>query len=455
MADIEAMAYPLPEDILVRKLSGDLEGALALIDVYLDEMRAPELNARLELEKLVIARLPDNYPYTRAQALDMARAAIPGLSEGEFEELERRADIAYAYIGREKRYFSEFLPSLMRLRPELAARAGRAPAPGNPLLDGAIERLRAGGELGYALSMRARLRVCDGAFAPGVYRALLPLPARTAQQSNIRLISASPGLAGVGDERAEARCAFFERRMDASEPFEVEYEFEARVRYFDGALPAPDAPLYPDAPEPCADDLAELPGHIVFTPYIRRLVARITEGAASPLERAWRIYDYVTGSVRYSYMREYFLLPPPIAEYAALGLKGDCGVQALMFITLCRASGVPARWQSGLYAAPGDVGSHDWAQFYAPGWGWLFVDCSFGGAARRAGSRERWKFYFGNLDPYRMAANSRFQADTGFGMRFGRNDPYDNQRGECESERRLMRPDELEAERVVISAREL
>ena len=47
MRDIEAMAYPLPEDILVRKLSGDLAGAQALIDIYLREHRAPELEPRL------------------------------------------------------------------------------------------------------------------------------------------------------------------------------------------------------------------------------------------------------------------------------------------------------------------------------------------------------------------------------------------------------------------------
>ncbi len=159
----------------------------------------------------------------------------------------------------------------------------------------------------------------------------------------------------------------------------------------------------------------------------------------------------MTGHVRYSYMREYFLLPP-IAEYAALGLKGDCGVQALLFITLCRIAGVPARWQSGLYAAPGDVGSHDWAQFYAPGWGWLFADCSFGGAARRAGNVERWKFYFGNLDPYRMVANSRFQAPLRPALQFGRNDPYDNQSGECEGETRSLRPNELCKAREVVEA---
>ena len=51
MQAIEAMAYPLPEDILTRKLAGDLDGALKLIDVYLSEDRAPVLAPRLLLEK--------------------------------------------------------------------------------------------------------------------------------------------------------------------------------------------------------------------------------------------------------------------------------------------------------------------------------------------------------------------------------------------------------------------
>ena len=35
---------------------------------------------------------------------------------------------------------------------------------------------------------------------------------------------------------------------------------------------------------------------------------------------------------------------------------GDCGVFALLFITLCRIAGIPARWQSGLAVRPGRVG---------------------------------------------------------------------------------------------------
>ncbi len=53
-----------------------------------------------------------------------------------------------------------------------------------------------------------------------------------------------------------------------------------------------------------------------------------------------------------------------IADQCAKTLRGDCGVFALLFITLCRIAGIPARWQSGLAVRPGRVGPHDWAMFY-------------------------------------------------------------------------------------------
>ncbi|MFQ9701621.1 MAG: transglutaminase-like domain-containing protein [Enterocloster clostridioformis] len=47
----------------------------------------------------------------------------------------------------------------------------------------------------------------------------------------------------------------------------------------------------------------------------------------------------------YSFVRSYFTLTD-IPQYAASSMKGDCGVQALLFITLCRETGIPARWQA-------------------------------------------------------------------------------------------------------------
>ena len=42
------------------------------------------------------------------------------------------------------------------------------------------------------------------------------------------------------------------------------------------------------------------------------------------------------------------------------------------------------------------------------------------------------EFYFCNLDPMRMAANSAFQQDFEVAPKYPRHDPYDNQTGEAE-----------------------
>jgi len=77
----------------------------------------------------------------------------------------------------------------------------------------------------------------------------------------------------------------------------------------------------------------------------------------------------------YSFVRKYSTIIN-IPEYAALNFKGDCGIQALLFITLCRCVKIPAKWQSGLAVTPYHVGCHDWAQFYVEPYGWLFADPS-------------------------------------------------------------------------------
>ena len=48
------------------------------------------------------------------------------------------------------------------------------------------------------------------------------------------------------------------------------------------------------------------------------------------------------------FARDYFQIDD-LGEYCAVNRKGDCeALQAPLFILLCRVSGNPARWQSGL-----------------------------------------------------------------------------------------------------------
>ena len=193
---------------------------------------------------------------------------------------------------------------------------------------------------------------------------------------------------------------------------------------------------------------------MVFTPYLRSLLEEILQGEKNPVNKARKIYDYVTTHVMYSFMREYYCIEN-ISEYAAVNLKGDCGVQALLFITLCRMAGIPARWQSGLYVTEPYTGCHDWAQFYIAPYGWVFADLSFGGSAYRAGEMERWNYYFGNLDVFRMVANSDIQSELMPPKKHLRADEIDNQIGEIEFEDRGLLRSQLEAEQELLEMTDL
>ena len=250
----------------------------------------------------------------------------------------------------------------------------------------------------------------------------LPIPIEDAQVKAFRLLAVSRPDAEIAPPDYPQRTV----RMTgpAEQPFFVEYTFENHVRYVkpDPALALSQQPSF---------YTEEYPPHIAFTPYLRMLCDEIVGEEKNPIGKARKIYDYITGKMMYSFMRGYITMPN-VSEYGASCMKGDCGVLALLFITLCRIAGVPARWQSGVYIAPGDEGMHDWAQFYAAPYGWLFADLSFGNSAYHHGNMEQWDFYFGNLDPYRMPANSEYQHDFFRPMRHLRYDPYDNQDGEAE-----------------------
>ena len=99
---------------------------------------------------------------------------------------------------------------------------------------------------------------------------------------------------------------------------------------------------------------------------------------------------FLTMKVRYSFMPAYFS-QESIAENCARNLTGDCGVQTLLFITLCRCAGIPAKWESGWAAEPGFCGAHDWARFYVVPYGWLYADVSYGGDAAQLGEHLPYK----------------------------------------------------------------
>lgn len=426
---VDSLSMPLPEDILKRKWAGDLEGAVAAIDIRLQEDLPEMLRARLICEKERIRRLPTQYPWRREQALQKLQELIPGMTSEDLDKWELAGKVDFIYIHGEKRYFLRFHKTLAKY-PELVRKAGREGSSASPWLDPMIKTIKEKGQLRRRITLATSVYCDEDAFVPGEYLVHLPFPAASAQQSEMTLLEGDPD--GIGPEDAPARTAWWKHEVKSWQKFAIKYSYVSCIKYADPLhAPAPAEPLYPNALPPCDDDLAESGAYIRFTPYLRALAADLAKGETTPVGKAWKFYEFVTTKVKYSFMRDYFQVDD-LGEYCAVNLKGDCGLQALLFIILCRIAGIPARWQSGMSIDDDYVGSHDWAQFYLEGWGWLFCDPSYGGGAYRNGSAERHAFYFGNLDPMRMVANREYQAKLVPEMHALRVDPYDNQSGEME-----------------------
>ncbi len=422
----------LPADIARLKASGELARAVRLIECELDAGTRPELAPCLRAERARMLRTPLDFSVTRERAVAQVREEWPEFGEDDLDRLVDHGRVDWRLVEGEQRFLPSFLDALRKYPEEMPGMA--CPAPDRAEQLAVIAEMRERGAAERRVRVRAGIAAGDDVRVgpeTGV-RCWLPLPASCPQVCDVRLMGATPG-ARVAPADAPQRTAYWDAR--GQREFFVDYEYTIRAPYVDlwceNPVLADVDGRFGEAPAPAVADVSEQRPHICFAPYLRELAERLFSGIAADdqLGRARAAYDWVTNNVDYRFQPAYLLLDG-IADSCAKSLRGDCGVFALTFITLCRLGGVPARWQSGLYVAPGDVGPHDWAMFYVEDLGWLWADCSFGSSARREGDEDRRRFYFGNLGPWRMVANSEFMAPLTPACEVLRNDPFDNQVGE-------------------------
>ena len=430
--DMRYLNVPLPEDLMKLKWGGDYERLISVIDRRLaDETLPAPLRKRLQLERILAARIPSQYPYSYEDALELLRANIRDFKDEELETLWEENTADWIYINGRVQFHELFFDNLMKTRDDYGARflgTMEDNEKNAALLRENVRLMEEHGGRTVHMRLLTRLsltpeaeKACMGKTAH-VY---MPLPVEYAQVRNLRLLGFE-GTAGepvsVDNGSYPQRTARFETVIRGGEVWQTEFEFDNETVFRN---PDPSQVLFS---QPSFYTGEEAP-HIRFTPYLRELTRSVTEGEENPLLEAEKIYRFITSQVKYSFVRSYSTVED-IPEFTAANRKGDCGFQALLFITMCRIAGIPARWQSGLYATPLTVGSHDWAQYYVAPFGWLSADCSFGGSAFRQGDEKRRAYYGANLDPYRIPYASQFMHSFSREEEGLRDDPYDNQSGE-------------------------
>lgn len=423
--EIKYLSVSLPEEIKYYKYAGDFDGELAAIARYGLRDMPHALRRRLYLESLIAAAMKEDYRLTGDEIVARVKEKYPHFGK-EALDICRERGFADFILRDGKEYYQNSAASniLGSCGAYLRSLEGDSASPEpNTFRTENIKIMKERGSRAFRFRVRMSLSLSPKAEREGkILRIHLPYARECGEQSEVTFIASSDP---VVISSASQRTAYIETPCVAGKEYFVEYSYVNRATY---RKVAPER-VTRELPE--GDFLSEKAPHIVFTPYLRALAETIAGEEKNPYLLARRVYMWVTENISYSYMRHYFCLEN-IAENAALSGRGDCGVQALLFITLCRILGVPARWQSGCSIRPGHFGDHDWAQFYVAPYGWLYADPSYGGSSFRNGDSEAHEYYFGNLDCFRLVANSEFQSPFSPPKSYVRRDPYDNQDGEAE-----------------------
>lgn len=390
-------------------------------------------------------RLLTDFCLTEDQVKDYIRKYIPDVTDEQMREWEASNALECMVLDGEKRYFRNAGPNLFRVdsvcRDIKIAKEGTALSGSEKVnQENLPEIISAVYEGGNAVVVPKRMRVTytltvdtNAVPAGKMIRCWLPYP-RTdqARQQDVRLISASEPKYVFSPESSCHSTLYMEKRAAEGEPtvFSETFEFTSNGEWHN--LKPEDILPYDTTTALYQKYTAEREKHIVFSPRLRQLAAHLTAGETNPYLKAKRIFRWVNDYFPWASAREYSTIEN-IPEYVLDHRHGDCGQVSLLFITLCRISGIPAHFQSGFMMHPQAWNLHDWAEIYFEGIGWVPVDQSFGIPTFASNADEEY-FFLGGIDSWRMIVNSDYGMPLVPAKKYPRSETVDFQRGEVEWE---------------------
>jgi len=431
------------EQIDAEEAAGNFEKAANLIDLYIAENDLPatsiyELNAR----KDIMHRIRLDFRRDRAAVEEFIKNYYPDVDDEMLTKWENSGVLEYKIIDGKKWYYNRAAPNLFRLDKEAIARKAEIDKPdGNEkaVLKAHLPEVvnilsKSGKTQAPAVKMRVKYEVTlqANAIPEGeVVRCWLPYPREdNRRQSDVKLLSVNDDNYVISPEQYAHRTIYMEKTTKKDEPlvFAIEFSYQHAPEWFN--LQGKTFQPYDTQSELYKTYTAERQPHIIFTDSIKAISERILSDEKDPYQKVKKIYEWIYYNFPWSGAREYSTLKN-IPQYVLENRRGDCGQVTLLFMTLARYNGIPARWESGFNMQPGRLNLHDWSEFYIEGMGWIPMDQSFG-INEYADNDEIKDFFINGIDAYRWIVNTDFSQPLFPNKIFLRSDDVDFQRGELE-----------------------
>ncbi|HEX2963997.1 MAG TPA: transglutaminase-like domain-containing protein [Ignavibacteriales bacterium] len=422
---------------------GNFTKASKMIDslVASNSLTIAEVND-LKFEKDKMDRVRLDFQKTADDILKYVKKYYPEADNKMLEKWEKDYSLESAIIDGQKRYFNRAASNLFLINKKAKLQKAKVEGSKDALKDFLkthVPQVVKDSEEGkskvtdpvkmhvtYTLTVKPNV-VPDGE----TIRCWLPYPREGKErQTDIKLLSVNDKNYILSDKDNLQRTLYMEKEAVKDEPtvFRMELSYTCSSEWFN--IEPGHVKPYDKSSELYKTYTSERAPHIVFSENIKKLSKQIVGRETNPYLKARRIFKWINDNIPWAGAREYSTLEN-IPEYALKNRHGDCGIKTLLFMTLARYNGIPAKWQSGWMMHPVEVNLHDWCEAYFEGYGWVPVDQSFGIQDYAKDNKVKY-FYTNGLDSYRYTVNDDFSKDLSPRKEFPRSETVDFQRGEVE-----------------------
>lgn len=384
----------------------------------------------------MMSRIKNDFRYTREEGKALLLKKVPDATDAQIEEWKQKKYLETRIIDGKEWWFRKTISNFSLLNKELYAN--------EIVIDLNNDYAPIHQNCEYILSLKSdnnnvrnwkRVEATFFIEVPAntvpngeIIRAWLPFPFDNGRQRNFKLISSSS--TPTHSTNSLHHTIYMEQKAFKNKPtrFEIKLSYEVGAQVFHkGDILRNLKPYNTDSELYKKYTAQELP-HMIVTEKMLNLAKSIVGDENNPVIQASLIYDWISGNYPWAGAIDYSTIPC-MPEYVLNIDHGDCGQVSLLYISLLRSLGIPARWESGWEFPTLDAGYHDWAEIYFEGTGWVPTDVSRG---RPTHNQPFQDFYKTSIDGFRFATNEGISGEFSPKKKYIRCETVDFQAGEVE-----------------------
>lgn len=417
-----------------------------------------DLNFKIE----VMDRIRKDFNKDDSTIFAQLQKYYPEVTREDMAKWEEKLILESMIIDGEKKYYKYSARNVFRIDEEAEQLFNKthpySPDPLDTFVDESVTKvLKTARKTGKSIVEPEKLKIRywisvkpDEVPAGEVVRVWMPYLRNEDIYKNIKLVATSQPDYIISPEQYAHRSIYMEKVAEAGKRTEFWYEMTFTTHHKFHDFEPQDVKPYDTQSELYKTYTAERAPHIVFSDRIKNITDSLVKGETNPYLKSVRIFDWICDHFPWASAREYSTLDN-IPEYVITNDHGDCGQVALLFITMARYAGIPAKWESGWMLHPMEINLHDWVRVYYEGVGWVGVDPSFGrvilkeelehnaprgrvlpSADKSKLDSDYFYFYTHGMDAWRFIVNSDYSQPFYPAKIHPRSETVDFQRGEVE-----------------------